>query len=231
PHQINASGIYHTIYKFVMKVALYFKYKTISKYVKKGTLLDVGGGGGEFCNYFKSFGWNVTMLETSKPARDNAIALGINTVSGFSEIEPDQRFDLITLWHSLEHIHDLDELFNNIKKYLKPDGYVIFAVPNILANERKYYPDSWAAYDAPRHLYHFSPSSLKAILQKYQIQIIQSFPLFQDTPYNILHSMPEKNIAQALKAIFICCETLLKIFFKGNHFASSLEVICNLKSS
>ncbi len=230
PHASDSASLYRQIYKMVMKLALFIKFKTINQYVQNGGLLDIGGGSGDFCRYLKDKGWNATMLDTSENARRNAETLGIATISTFSQIQDDIQYDLITMWHSLEHIHDLESLFENIRTHLKPNGYLIIAVPNILANEQSYYADTWAPFDAPRHLYHFSPETLKQLLDKNNFKIIQSLPLYQDTPYNILQSLPDKSVRQILKALYVWMSSWAKIFFKGNYFSSSMEVVCTIKS-
>ncbi len=229
PHVSHPHNLYTGMYNLVRRFALYLKMRTIERHVRKGSLLDIGGGTGEFCRYMQSRHWEVTMFDSSEKARSIAEKRGINCIHKFSELGDARQFDVITLWHSLEHIHDLKMLFDMVKTHLKPDGFLVIAVPSMMANERRFYPDTWAPYDAPRHLYHFSPDNLKRFLDSRGFEICYSLPIYQDTPYNILLSIKNRSFPQLIKAAYVWMSSWSQIFFKGNYFTSSTEVVCRLK--
>ena len=116
-----------------------------------------------------------------------------------NKLNDDNRFDVITLWHSLEHIHDIPDLYNLINRLLHQDGILLIAVPNIIAPEIIFFNKKWAPFDAPRHLYHFQLKTLNELCSKYKFKIVRKYSLFQDTPYNILLSITKNNPLQFIK--------------------------------
>ena len=142
------------------------------------------------------------------------------------QIGDNHTFDIITLWHSLEHIHNIQDLFMHINRLLSSDGQLIIAVPNIQASDRKIFGNKWVAFDAPRHLYHFHSDSLKRLCEKYNFQILRKYSLFQDTPYNILLSISKKSILQVLRAILALLFSFIHIITRGPDYSSSFLFIC-----
>jgi len=225
PHRLENKSIFHTVYGWVQKIALRWKFKHISKFIRSGNLLDIGGGGGRFCSYFKSKGWRVSLQDNSSKARFLAQEADIETYTLLSEIQS-QQFDLITMWHSLEHIHAIDALFQNVNRLTSDDGFLVVAVPNINAPERKFLGKDWAPWDAPRHLYHFNYAQLSKLLRKYGWKIEFSMPMIQDTPYNILLSLNIKSPLELIWGGFVLLYSLIKITIGGVNSSSSLMVIC-----
>ena len=151
----------------------------------KGNLLEIGAGTGAFANAMKMKGWNVTALEpdeiTRTRAKDN-YNLELLPIEALYNL-PEKSFDVITLWHVLEHVHDLKGYFNAFYKLLKPNGRLIIAVPNYTSFDAQYYKSFWAAYDVPRHLYHFSPKSFGFLSNKYRFKIVEAKPMWFDSFY------------------------------------------------
>ena len=226
PHQQNTVNIFDRIYKFVQLFTLRWKYRKISVFKKSGKLLDIGGGQGEFCNYMKNSGWDVLLQDNSELARDIAKNNGLDTIISLSSIDENEKFDVITMWHSLEHIHEIYKTMDLVKKLLDESGILLIAVPNIDAHEQKYYKENWVPFDAPRHLYHFSPKSLKQFFYKFGFTVKSEIPMFQDTPYNILLSMKSKGIFSLAKAGVIWLISCMKTLTKGVNHSSSFLVIC-----
>ena len=109
---------------------------------------------------------------------------------------------------------------------LHPDGLLLIAVPNLSAPERVFYGKKWAAYDAPRHLYHFQHRSLQSLCNKYKFKIIRKYSLYQDTPYNILLSMSRNSILQIIKGLLVSFYSIFRVILGGPHYSSSFIVIC-----
>ncbi len=151
----------------------------------KGSILEIGAGTGAFANAMKEKGWKVTALEpdesTRKRAKDN-YKIDVLPIEDLY-ILPENSFDVITLWHVLEHVHELNGYFKAIHKLLKPNGRLIIAVPNYTSFDAKYYKSFWAAYDVPRHLYHFTPESMDFLSKRYQFKILQTKPMWFDSFY------------------------------------------------
>jgi 2-polyprenyl-3-methyl-5-hydroxy-6-metoxy-1,4-benzoquinol methylase len=191
----------------------------------KGNILDIGAGTGAFAHAMQEKGWKVTALEPDENTRKRA--LEINSIQLFP-IEtlynlPDQTFDVITLWHVLEHVHDLNGYFESFKKLLKPNGRLIIAVPNYTSFDASYYKSFWAAYDVPRHLYHFSPNSMAQLCLNYHLNIVQTKPMWYDSFYVSLLS--EKYIKSGflgtLRALIVGFISNL-VAFRNNKKASSI---------
>ena len=227
PHSKSLNTIKRKVYCYAQKLTLRWKYKIIRKYFQDGSLLDVGGGKGEFVEYFRRKGWNVILQDS---IISNTINKNITFIRELSDLKTSAKFDVITLWHSLEHIHNINNLFDCLNNLLKDSGILLIAVPNINAPERKFYKDKWAPYDAPRHLYHFNLDRLNALCQKKGFDIIQKYSLFQDMPYNILLSAPNFYPYQIFKASFVLFYSLLYTMFAGPEYSSSLLIVCRKSS-
>ncbi|MEO6219344.1 MAG: class I SAM-dependent methyltransferase [Ginsengibacter sp.] len=152
---------------------------------KQGNILDIGCGTGAFLNTMKKANWKVTGLEPDETARKKALDLydlQLNTSEKLFSL-PNESFDAITMWHVLEHVHDLHEYTNQVKSLLKPNGRLFVAVPNYTCFDEEIYKESWAAYDVPRHLYHFSPASMKELFYLHGFQVISMKPMWFDSFY------------------------------------------------
>ncbi len=186
-HSETKSGLVNKLYHFVRSITLTSKRKLILKEtgLKKGHMLDLGCGTGAFLNEMKKAGWSTTGIEPDEQARKNALDLyDVNalTPEHFFSL-PEQSFDAITMWHVLEHVHQLQEYVVQLKKILKPDGRLFIAVPNYTSYDAKKYEHFWAAYDVPRHLYHFSPESMRVLMQKHGLSIKKTLPMWFDSIY------------------------------------------------
>jgi len=168
--------------------------------------LDIGCATGEFLNYFKNNGWNCTGIEPAKDPRKYAIEnfnLDVKAEEALDQLGPDT-FDVITLWHVLEHVPNLNERLGQISKLLKPDGLLLIALPNHLSWDATYYKDFWAGFDVPRHLHHFSPDTVKLLLVKYNISIFDIKPMKFDAFYVSLLS--EKYKTRSMKYLSAFCK-------------------------
>ncbi|MGV6827964.1 MAG: class I SAM-dependent methyltransferase [Flavobacteriales bacterium] len=189
-HTDSKKGLVSFLYQTVKKIALKDKVKLINKLKKgKGDLLDIGAGTGDFLLQSKNQSWNVTGVEPNQKAKELAQKKGLTLFNSLADVEQ-QKFDIITLWHVLEHLPDLEKTIFKIESLLKPSGVLIIAVPNYKSYDASYYKEFWAAYDVPRHLWHFSQKSMRFIFSK-TIELIKIKPMIFDSFYVSLLS--EKN--------------------------------------
>jgi len=192
PHHLSETSFFDRIYARVRNRNSQNKQNLITKYCPSGHLLDIGCGTGEFMMEMKKNKWLVTGLETAPEAREIAKGKGLQVSDKLWKVEG--LFDVITLWHALEHIHRVDNLFTNIKRLLSPDGFLILALPNRESFDAEYYKNHWVALDAPRHLYHFRPADIEKLLKQYGLKIIKISPLLHfDAWYNALLSAKLKS--------------------------------------
>jgi 2-polyprenyl-3-methyl-5-hydroxy-6-metoxy-1,4-benzoquinol methylase len=161
---------------------------------KGGSLLDYGCGTGEFLQEAKQQQWTVRGIEPSEKARTQALGkLPNQIVATLKELPEEESFHVVTLFHVLEHIHSLRKTLKNIVKHLKPAGYIIIAVPNPHSEDSKKYGNTWAGYDVPRHLYHFSKKSMSVIQDEFGLELVQVKPMIFDSYYVSLLSEGYKN--------------------------------------
>jgi 2-polyprenyl-3-methyl-5-hydroxy-6-metoxy-1,4-benzoquinol methylase len=196
-HTDTSKGFINKLYKFIRKKTLVNKRKLVEKCtgLKRGNFLDVGSGTGSFVNEMKQNGWKVTGLEPDEDARKAAkqlYDLELTDTGQLYHLSP-ASFDAITLWHVLEHVHDLSAYIHQLKNILSEKGKLFIAVPNYTSLDAKIYQQYWAAYDVPRHLYHFSPESMKRLMEKNGLAIRQYKPMWYDSFYISLLSSKYKN--------------------------------------
>jgi SAM-dependent methyltransferase len=202
-HSSTQKGLVPFLYGLVQHWSLKNKKSLVSKLSKqKGRLLDIGAGTGAFCETIKQNGWDVSGVEPNKKARTIAAQRQLSLLENIDDFQ-DQKFDVITLWHVLEHLPDLEKTIIKIEKLLSPKGFLIVAVPNYKSFDAKYYKQFWAAYDTPRHLWHFSQKSMTCLFSK-NITLFKTKPMIFDSFYVSLISEKYKTgNAFSLKALFI----------------------------
>jgi 2-polyprenyl-3-methyl-5-hydroxy-6-metoxy-1,4-benzoquinol methylase len=196
-HTDNKKGLVNTLYHLVRKRTLNAKKKLIISElgINKGEILDIGCGTGAFLNIMNASGWGITGLEPDETARKKAAALyNINPQSSekLFELKP-ASYNAITLWHVLEHVHELHPYVKQIANLLTPNGKIFIAVPNYTSKDADTYSAYWAAYDVPRHLYHFSPAAIEHLLTDYNLQLKTIKPMWFDSFYVSLLSEKYKN--------------------------------------
>lgn len=186
-HSNTRKGIVNSLYHMVRTRTLAVKFSLIEKMtgLKLGHHLDIGAGTGAFVQYMNGHGWKSTGIEPDEKARQLALSYhgtGLLPAEAFESLVP-ENFDAISMWHVLEHVHALYPYMDQIKKILKPRGLVFIAVPNFTSYDGMKYQSDWAAYDVPRHLYHFSPSSMKWLLRDAGFDLVKSVPMWYDSFY------------------------------------------------
>lgn len=191
-HTDGARTLFEKVYQIVKNNAIKKKVKLISKYNNKGTLLDIGAGTGDFLVAAKKQGWEVLGLEPNKKAKEIALTKNVAFADTLECLE-DHSFDVITMWHVLEHVPNLEYQITQLKRLVKPNGTIIIAVPNYNSFDAKYYKEFWAAYDVPRHLWHFSKIAIQKLFQKQGIKLFHVKPMWFDSFYVSLLSEKYKS--------------------------------------
>ncbi|WP_289022098.1 class I SAM-dependent methyltransferase [uncultured Salegentibacter sp.] len=189
-HTDASKSFTEKIYQAVKNFMLLQKIKWIHKVSKGNNLLDIGAGTGDFLVTAKKKEWNVAGVEPNTQARKLAQEKGIELKEDLTQFK-DASFDVISMWHVLEHVPDLDSQIENLARLLKPNGVAVIAVPNFKSFDAKHYREFWAAYDVPRHLWHFSQQGITELFKKHNFKKIQTKPLVFDSFYVSLLS--EKN--------------------------------------
>ncbi|HHG86554.1 MAG TPA: class I SAM-dependent methyltransferase [Bacteroidetes bacterium] len=169
-HTNTSKGMINRLYQIVRRFTLRGKKKLVISASGKqtGVMLDIGSGAGAFLAEMKNAKWKAEGLEPDEDARKVAktdFQVDARPISDFYELE-EGKYDVVTMWHVLEHVHELDTYMEKILKLLKPGGTFLIAVPNYDSWDADRYQEEWAAYDVPRHLYHFRPESMKTLLKR-----------------------------------------------------------------
>lgn len=196
-HSDTSKGLINRLYHAVRKKTLSHKRKLVQKNTGliKGDILDIGSGTGAFLNEMQQAGWKTTGLEPDAGARTRALTsykLSLKNSEELFNLNSDS-FDAITLWHVLEHVHELNEYITHLKRLLRSEGKLFIAVPNYTSYDAGVYKETWAAYDVPRHLYHFSPIAMKTLMKKHGLKICACKPMWYDSFYISLLSSKYKT--------------------------------------
>ena len=182
-HLQKPKGIKGKFYVLVQSLMLRYKRSIIKQYQTDIQLLDVGGGIGVFAHYLKERGDRVQLVEPSRSAREIATNKGLKTYGSLNEIPKTSVFSVISLWHVLEHVKNLEESLQSYSDLLCSKGLIVIAVPNLNSFDAQYYGSNWAALDVPRHLWHFTENGIVRKLEEQGFSFIKSYPLWFDAFY------------------------------------------------
>jgi 2-polyprenyl-3-methyl-5-hydroxy-6-metoxy-1,4-benzoquinol methylase len=186
PHQLERKTILEQLYNFIRTRNNRYKRKLIERFVEGKSVLDYGCGSGEFLLEMFNSGWQVSGVEPAQKPREFANEQNLNVHNQIDQIT--DRFNVITLWHVLEHVYDLQKLIGQLKERLQKDGILVLALPNLKSYDAQKYNSSWVAYDAPRHVSHFCPGDIERLFTEFGFRIIAHKTLFVDTWFNVLFS-------------------------------------------
>ncbi len=184
-HSNKRSDFQSRLYQLVRNYTLKKKIKLIRRFTRGNQILDIGCATGEFLNQCKKQGYHTTGIEPDKNARESAIrnyGLSVKDTPHLSEL-PSSEFDVITMWHVLEHVEDFKQRMETVFRLLKPDGVAFVALPNPSSHDAKHYGKFWAAWDVPRHLSHFNRESMKLLSEKTGFEIQAILPMVFDSYY------------------------------------------------
>ncbi len=190
-HTNKGNSLTNMLYKVARFFTIRNKYQLITKHAQSKSILDYGCGTGDVLKFLHDKGWETTGIEPDSDALQIATNKGINAYTSLDEIPKKQKYSVITLWHVLEHVSELRPTLKALKKKITEDGTLIIAVPNPESWDAKHYKKYWAAYDVPRHLYHFTQDSISKLFAKHKFNLIETIPMKLDSFYVSLLS--EKN--------------------------------------
>jgi 2-polyprenyl-3-methyl-5-hydroxy-6-metoxy-1,4-benzoquinol methylase len=191
-HTDGNKSLFEKMYQFVKSIALKNKLNLINSESQRGKILDIGAGVGDFLSVAKKDGWEIIGVEPSEKAKAIAKNKGVAFVESLNDLE-NNSFDVITMWHVLEHVPDLENQIKELKRLIKPSGTIFIAVPNFNSFDAKYYGSFWAAYDVPIHLWHFSKTAIKKLFAKENLELQKVLPMKFDSFYVSLLSEKYKT--------------------------------------
>jgi len=203
-HTDSKRSLFEKAYHFVKNIALKNKLNLINTHQpSKGLILDIGAGTGDFLSVAQNDGWKTIGVEPSEKAKTIAKNKGVSFVEDTAELES-HTFDVISMWHVLEHVPNLEEQVTELKRLLKPSGTLIVAVPNFKSFDAKHYGKFWAAYDVPIHFWHFSKSAIQKLFEKENMKLEKVLPMKFDSFYvSLLSEKYKTGNMNYIKAFFI----------------------------
>jgi len=191
-HTDSKKGILAFLYQTVKRYALQSKIKSINKLNGGvGSVLDIGAGTGDFLKAAAEKSWVVQGVEINPAAREIAKSKNIELFESIDDFQG-ETFDVVTLWHVLEHLPDLYQTVQKIEALVKEGGTLVIAVPNFNSKDAAYYQNFWAAYDVPRHLWHFSQASMRSLFSS-EFELVKTKPMVFDAFYVSLLSEKYKS--------------------------------------
>lgn len=217
------------LYQRIKRKNLKSKMKIIESY-KPSTksLLDIGAGTGDFVLRARAYGYDALGVEPNKKAQAIALRKGAKLHLGIDDINH-AKFKVITLWHVLEHLPNLDKQIGAILSKLDANGILVIAVPNFNSFDAKYYGKYWAGYDVPRHLWHFSQTSIEKIFEKHNVRVDRIIPMWFDAFYvSLLSEKYKKSNFQLVRAFIIGLLSNISALFSKEH--SSLIFVLKKKN-
>ena len=203
-HSDSSKGMINTLYYWVKNYSLKKKFSLISQASQGKKILDYGCGTGEFVSFLNSKKMNAFGFEPNTNAFKIAKEKNPERIFNSNQILKNEKFDVITLWHVLEHVPDLNEVIEQLKNSLNPDGKLFVAVPNYASFDAEYYQEFWAAYDVPRHLWHFNQKSMQTLFNNFGMIIEKVHPMWFDAFYvSLLSEKYKRSSLGFLKAMCI----------------------------
>jgi len=232
-HTDTKRNLLESVYHWVRRIALKRKIKLINSFQTEAKeLLDIGCGTGDFLKAAIESNWNVTGIEPNGNARDIANQKTNHNVFDVAHLETleSQSFDVITLWHVLEHLPKLEMHLQLLQSLLKPKGTLLIAVPNFKSYDANYYKAFWAAYDVPRHLWHFSKTAIQKLFEKRQMYLDQTLPMPFDAYYvSLLSEKYKSGFMNPIKAFWIGWRSNLKAR-RTKQYSSHIYILKHKKS-
>ncbi|MEZ7494604.1 class I SAM-dependent methyltransferase [Leeuwenhoekiella aequorea] len=224
-HTDSKKTLIDRIYQLIKGYMLKRKLQHINRYRNGNQLLDIGAGTGDFLVAAKNDGWKVNGIEPSKIARKNAEKKDLTLFELKSNLN-NQKFDLITMWHVLEHVPDLKDQLQWLVDHLYENGTLVIAVPNFNSYDSKHYKKYWAAWDVPRHIHHFSRKSMKMLFSEFGFHLIKEKPMYFDSYYvSLLSEKYKSGNSNIFKAIM----TGFKSNWKARHSNEYSSIIYTFK--
>ena len=226
-HTDGKRTLFEKMYHFIKRKAIRDKVKLINSYQPvKGRILDIGAGTGDFLLECKNQNWDILGIEPNDKAKGIALGKGIKFGDTIEKLESNS-FDVITMWHVLEHVPDVEYQVAELKRLLKPSGTIIIAVPNFKSYDANHYKEFWAAYDVPRHLWHFSKTAIEKLFDKQNMNLEDVKPMWFDSFYvSLLSEKYKSSKMNFISGFFIGLISNVSGCFK-NEFSSHIYVLKN----
>lgn len=229
-HTDSKRNLFEKAYHFIRDISLKRKLELINSFdSEEKRLLDIGCGTGDFLKIAKENNWIISGIEPNKEARSIANKKTNNSVFNTAKLQElrEHSFDVITLWHVLEHLPNLEAQIVTIKKLLKEKGTLIIAVPNFKSFDANYYKDFWAAYDVPRHLWHFNQESIANLFGSKNMKVVKILPMKFDAYYvSLLSEKYKSGFMNPIKAFWIGMRSNFKAR-NSKEYSSMIYVLGN----
>lgn len=229
-HTDGKRTLFEKAYHFVKTIALKNKVSLINNlHTAKGNLLDIGAGTGDFLFVATTSDWNAVGVEPNIKAKQSATNKGVFIVNTTEELE-NNSFDIITMWHVLEHVPNIGKQIQELKRLLKRDGSVLIAVPNFNSYDAKHYGVCWAAYDVPRHFWHFSQTAVQYLFEKEGFVLEKVLPMKFDSFYvSLLSEKYKTGKMNFVKAFYMGCLSNWKAR-SNSEYSSLIYILKNTKT-
>ena len=225
-HNSNRPGAFFFIYRFIRRVNFWLKYRLMSKKELFSKTLDFGSGDQYFMQQLQLRNYHVFGIDPLKPNMSKQVFDSI-----FNESLENKKFSCITAWHSLEHVHELENTIARFHKILDYNGTVIVAVPNYRSFDARFYKSFWAAYDVPRHLWHFDKQSIKKVFSNNGFSFIKSAPLLFDSYYaSLMSEKYKKSSFRIFNSIVVGTASNISAFFT-KEYSSNIFVFKKSKTN
>ena len=226
-HTDGKRTLFEKMYHFIKRKAIRDKVSLINSHQPlKGRILDIGAGTGDFLLECKNQNWEILGIEPNDKAKGIAVGKGIKFGDTIEKLESNS-FDVITMWHVLEHVPDVEHQVAELKRLLKPSGTIIIAVPNFKSYDANHYKEFWAAYDVPRHLWHFSKTAIEKLFDKQNMNLEDLKPMWFDSFYvSLLSEKYKSGKMNFISGFFIGLISNVSGFFK-KEFSSHIYVLKN----
>ena len=235
PHTDTYKGNVNRLYHCIRQYMLYRKARLIKKCcgLSRGRLLDVGTGTGYFPHFMRGRGWRVSATEKSPQARAFArekFGLDVDTPEALDEYGKES-FDVVSLWHVMEHLQDLNSTWEKLYSLLGKRGILVVAVPNPTSYDALYYKEMWAAYDVPRHVWHFTPAAMQRFGSKHGFILAERHPMPFDAFYvSVLSEKYLGNRFPFAKGMLAGARTWLASLAKKDRSSSMIYVFQKKKN-
>ncbi|HXB39600.1 MAG TPA: class I SAM-dependent methyltransferase [Bacteroidia bacterium] len=230
-HSDTKKGLINTLYHWARSYTLIKKLQLVMHYtgLKKGKILDYGAGTGAFLDTCKKNGWDASGIEPDADARKvMKEKFNLSIYPDFKDAMIQNalyEFDVITAWHVLEHVPDLKETINILKGSLKQKAKLIIALPNPSSFDASVYKENWAAYDVPRHLWHFTPANIERLMKDQGFKLITTLPMVFDSYYvSMLSRKYQTGRNGFLNAFWTGLRSNLKANKTGKEFSSQTYI-------
>lgn len=229
-HSDTKKGPVNYVYHFVRDLMLVRKRRLIMKLLKgSGSLLDIGTGTGYFLHIMQKAGFTVSGMEKNRRARQFTLDhfdIHCYTPEDFMTLAAVEEFDVVTMWHVLEHLYEPDQYLEKIKNVLKNSGFLIIALPNVDSYDAKHYQQYWAGYDVPRHLWHYSPETFKKFAKNNGFRVLRLKRLPFDSFYiSLLSEQYKRQKAGWIPGLFHGKISWLKSLFDAGKSSSVIYIL------